>query len=129
MLLLIYLICGIARWYKEFLFKCTAKWPSYDRHTHIVHSKLLPSIWIGCGITEQFDKSGFDKLIQLLKLLLVHSDNIINAIHPFASRNLFIYPGLYHFTARHKVIYFQIMQPCCFILKCSCSTSMVIRKE
>ena len=58
MLLLINLICGIARWYKEFLFKCTAKWASYDRHTHIVHSKLLPSIWIGYGITKQFDKSG-----------------------------------------------------------------------
>ena len=45
---------------------------------------LFPTKRIKNGISKQFDKSSFDELIQLLKFLPPHPDNII---HLFKLRN------------------------------------------
>ena len=54
---------------KEFFFESTAKRSSYNRRTYFSNRSLFPSIRIGFRGTKQFDKSGFDQLIQLCKLL------------------------------------------------------------
>ena len=48
--------------------------------THLGNQNFLPSLIVTQRVTKQFDKSGFDKLVQLLELSLAQFNNPANSV-------------------------------------------------
>ncbi len=59
--------------------------------TYLGNQDFLPSLIVTQRIPEHFDKSGFDKLVQLCKLLLTEENQVANIIQCLNDFYLFLH--------------------------------------